>query len=70
MIALKTEMGVRVEGHQIESHIVNYFQPLFSASPNLGTLDFLPAMERRVTPEMNADLIHDYSMDELCLALK
>lgn len=70
LTALKIEMGVWVEGHQIESHVVNYFQPLFSANPDLGTLDFLPTMERRVTLEMNADLIYNYSMDELCLALK
>lgn len=59
-----------IEGNQLDSLIVDYFQSIFSTNVDKGPMDFLLTVWRRVTDSMNEDLIWDFTVEEIHIALK
>lgn len=46
LTALKNSEGTGLQGQQLEAHIVEYFQAIFSTSIDKGPIDFLAWIER------------------------
>lgn len=53
----------------MESLILSYFQDLFYTSTQHGTKSALDAVDVKVTPVMNAELLKPYSIEEVRDAL-
>ena len=70
---LQRDDGSWCEGeHQIASLFVNYFSTLFrSDDPDISHIDdILVATPQVVTPEMNLDLLAEFTKSEVDVALK
>lgn len=61
LITLKNEVGLWLEGDQLNAHIVDYFQTLFSTNTEKGPINFLSNMGWRITNAMNEYLAHDFT---------
>lgn len=55
--------------HQLEDHIVDYFQTMFSTTNPHGSLSWLNALEGRVTIEMIGELLREFTKEEIVVAL-
>jgi hypothetical protein len=68
---LKKESGGWVENEvEKRNFITNHFSQLFRSSGNQNSERLLDCVENKVTNEMNAALLQDFSRDEVYAALK
>lgn len=59
-----------MERDQLDIHIVDYFWSMFSANPIKGSMEFLLAVSRRITNDMNMEVAYDFIVEEINVALK
>lgn len=67
---LQNDDGEWQDGIQMKKLIVNYFQSLFTSSKELGSMEFLHAIEGRVLDQMNSELSKDLIAKEIDVAMK
>lgn len=68
--SLQNEVRLRLEGDHLDTHIVDYFQNLFSTNSNKGPMDFLSKIEPRVNEKMYDNLSRDFTKGDILYALK
>lgn len=67
---LKNSEGTWLKGPQLEAHIVDYFQSIFSTSTDREPMDFLSGIEKRLTRDMKDDLSKPFVDEEVVSTLK
>lgn len=66
----KNSDGEWVENEELTSHIISYFQSMFSAAEVRGPMDFLGSMEGWVIKAIRVDLLRAHTAEEVHCALK
>lgn len=70
LVSLKIGAWEWVKKERLETHIIHYFQTMFMAKSEKGSMDFLDDLEGRVTESMQYDLSKDFTAEEVHVALK